>query len=81
MIVETFGAVQNPSYLVAVSNKQAVEARGDTIIGTRLATVPSQSKLILLDEENGVFSIAGQDNREDQLEWGGDCSDDEPAPQ
>jgi len=78
IVLETFGAVQTPSYLVAVSNKESVESRGANLIGSRLCTVPSQSKLILLDEENGVFSIAGQ-GRDDQIEWGGDCSDDEPA--
>ena len=79
LIIETFGAVQQPSYLVAVTNKPAVASR--QCIGARLCTVPSQSKLILLDEENGVFSIAGQTDREDQLEWGGDCSGDDEPPQ
>lgn len=75
MILETFGAVQQPSYLVAVTNKAAIAER--QCIGANLSTIPSHSKLILLDEENGVFSIAGQTDREDQLEWGGDCSGDE----
>ena len=77
MIVETFGVVQHPFYLIAVSNKDLV-AKGGELIGSRVCTVPSQSKLILLEEgSHGKFSILGQD-RDDQLEWGGDAgSDDE----
>ena len=61
-IIEVFGAVQHPSYLVA--------QQGLVQVGSKLVTVPSQSKLILLDEENGIFSISGQ--KDEAIEYESD---------
>jgi rRNA processing protein Gar1 len=58
MVLDVFGAVQKPMYLIGLKNPSLLTTYTDA----KLATVPAHSKLILLDEKDGNYTIIGDNN-------------------
>ena len=59
MIVDILGTVKNPMHLVLVTNKAMVDELSSNLIGARMCTFDSHSRMVEVDEIGGTTVIRG----------------------